>query len=200
MIVYPGARRADEGDVVNDLADVRNQFRQLDSRLAMRFEFPRAAEHLGAGLRGVVVFDLAGKFLAVELVEYRLGVEQVDVAGSALHPQRNHRRRFRFGMRQLRFQVEPLRLERRLARRCAQPLLIGQPGHRQTANPHRTGGEKVAAIAFSSPFGVRLGRGRTMLDVAIHQITLSLSLPLREREVNRHTETRSNLTALGKIR
>ena len=91
VIVDVGVHRANQADVVGHLAQVGHQLAQLHAALAMLREFPRAAKQLGAGFGDIVVLDVAREGLQVPLSQLGLGVEQIDMAGAALHEHRDHR-------------------------------------------------------------------------------------------------------------
>ena len=107
--------------------------------------FHGLAEHLGAGLRRVVVLDVAGERLAVELGRARLGVEQVEVARPALHEQRDHRLRPGRACGGLGLQVEARPLQVRLAPASAgeQAVLVEQPGQGERADAHALARQEV---------------------------------------------------------
>src|SRR5436190_22716153 len=75
MIRNVGPHRADDGDVVNVLAEQRENFADLDARLARFLEAERRGEARAA--------HVAGQGFAVELVERRLRVPGVDMRGCA---------------------------------------------------------------------------------------------------------------------
>ena len=127
------------------LGEVRQQLADLGAALAVLLKLPRAGQHLGAGVGGVVVFDLAGEFLAVELVELGLGIEEIDLARAALHEHRDHRLRLRGVRRLLRQQIVMRSLERRLFRRAEQAILLQQPGEAKGAEVEAARGEEMAA-------------------------------------------------------
>ena len=91
MVELRRVHRTHEAQVVRDGTDVRQQIAQFHAALAVLGELPRTREHLRTSLRGVVVFDFAGEFLAVVFVQCGLGVEQIHVARPALHKHGNHR-------------------------------------------------------------------------------------------------------------
>jgi hypothetical protein len=91
-----GVHRADESDVIDLAGQVRHGIGHPHAALAMLSELERAA-HQCAGATRVLDFagDLAEVRVAVVLVEHRLRIEQVHLAGAAVHEQMDDR----FGLR-----------------------------------------------------------------------------------------------------
>ena len=87
MVERLGVHRADQGDVVGAGRQVRQEVGQLHAALAVLRELARAAHQTGALLldegEADVLGHRLGQLLAVQLVELGLGVEEVDLAGSA---------------------------------------------------------------------------------------------------------------------
>ena len=75
------------------LGDVREQVGDLDAALAVLLERPPGAEQPGVALDELILrlAELLGPRLAVELVQQRLGVEGLEVAGPAGHEQEDDR-------------------------------------------------------------------------------------------------------------
>ena len=100
MAVYAGA--ADdimhEGDVVHDVADGRDDVAEHLAGLAVGFEFPGRRE--GRPRAALEEFDRFTRipFLAVLLLEQRLVVPHVDVAGSTGHEELDDALRFGRGV------------------------------------------------------------------------------------------------------
>ena len=76
------------GQLVSHGSQVGHQFRDLQARFALLTEPPRAAEQfpglLGSGQVGCHLVEIP---LAVQLIELRLRVQQVHLAGATLHEQ-----------------------------------------------------------------------------------------------------------------
>ena len=102
-----GVHRADEGDVVHHAGEVRHHLRDPRAALAVPGELERAA-HQGAGVLDELDFarDLVEVRLAVVLVERRLGVEQVHLAGAAVHEQMDDRLGLGREVRRARLEVD----------------------------------------------------------------------------------------------
>ncbi len=144
VVADAGGHGADEGDVVHDLGEVREQLADLHAALAMLLELPGGAKALGGGLGEVVVFDLAGELPPVVPGEHGLGVEEVHLGGAAHHEERDHGLRPRLEVRLFRGQVMPLLPEgRRLHRRGQQPLPVQKRGERHRAGTEAAGMEEV---------------------------------------------------------
>ncbi len=106
MAVVPGVHRANDGDVIDDARRVRQQFRYLGAAATVPGELPRTAEELLAGTIDEAENDIAGVILAVVLAQLRLGIEQIDMRRTAVHEQRDHRRRLRREVRLPRLQIQ----------------------------------------------------------------------------------------------
>jgi hypothetical protein len=104
VVAVFGIHRADDGDVVGVLRDVRQNFGEFEAALAVFGELVRAAEQVARPL--FVVVDFRGGRLAVVFGEFGLGVEQIDVAGTAVHEELDDGFRFWRMMRRSQFQVE----------------------------------------------------------------------------------------------
>jgi len=86
MVERLGVHRANQGDVVGAGRQVRQEVGQLHAALAVLREDARAAQDAGAVLldegEADVLRQRLGQFLSLQLVEFRLGVEQVELAGA----------------------------------------------------------------------------------------------------------------------
>ena len=85
-----GDHRLDDGDVVDDVRQVRQQLGELGAALAVPGELELRAQQLRVRIdeRGAVALEqLRRRQRAVELGELRLVVEQLQVAGRAGHEQ-----------------------------------------------------------------------------------------------------------------
>ncbi len=81
----------DEGNVVDMLREVRKQVRNVLAALPVLLELPFRTDHPALVLLAAATEGLHIDGLAVERVELRLVVEGVDVAGPAIHEEKNHR-------------------------------------------------------------------------------------------------------------
>jgi hypothetical protein len=59
VVVDAAVHRANQTNVVSDVAQCGEQFAQLHATLAAVMKLPRAAEQLRAGAGGIVVLDVA---------------------------------------------------------------------------------------------------------------------------------------------
>ena len=89
VIIRTPLARADQGNVIDHAADVREQLRDLDSALAVLLELERTLHQRP----GITLADpnpaLATQRLAMVFRQHRLRVKGVDVADSAAHEQRD---------------------------------------------------------------------------------------------------------------
>ena len=90
MVAHPGLHAAQEGDVIDDLREVGQQFADFRAALSVFLKFPRTGHERGARVGGIVVLDVADKFLSVAFVEFRFGFKQIDLTGAPLHKQGDH--------------------------------------------------------------------------------------------------------------
>ena len=101
-----GEHRADHGDVVDAAGQMRHGIGDPGAALSVAGELKRAAKQRPGRAR---VFHLAGDLveirLAVQLVQQRLGVEQIHLARPAIHEQVDHAGRRGPVMRWARLQV-----------------------------------------------------------------------------------------------
>ena len=107
VILMRVEHRADDGDFVGVLRDVRQQLRHVQTRLAM-LPKPERAPHQPAGRVGrrQVFGDVFQNRLAMTAIEFRFWIQQVDLRWSSLHEELNHSLRTRLKMRLLRPQIE----------------------------------------------------------------------------------------------
>ena len=148
MVIHIGVHRSDQRDVVGDTAETRQQLAQFHSALALRSELEWAGVDLGTRFSRVVVLDLAGEVLHMQLLQFRLGVGHVDMAWPPLHEQGDHRAGLRGVRRLLGDQVELRLLESRFRRGCQQPILAQQSRQRQPGQ-HSLCPQKVPPCATS---------------------------------------------------
>ncbi len=144
VVVDASLHRSHERDLVGNRAEMRQEIAQFDARAPARAKCPRAAEELGARLAGIVKLDRAGEALAMTARKLGLGIEQVNMAGPALHEERDHRRRpGRLG-RNLGLQIIDRRLEDRLQGRGAHSVLLHEPCQSERADTHALARQEVA--------------------------------------------------------
>ena len=124
VVVHVRVHRPHDGDVVDDPREVRQQFRDVCAAPAVPAELPRRAEDFGTRLGRIVVLDHARERLPIQFSQPRLGVEQVDVARSPLHEERDHRSGLWRMVRCFGFQVEVFRFQVGLAWLGEQALLV----------------------------------------------------------------------------
>ena len=98
MIHGIGLHRADQAEVVHDLAGVRQQFGKLDAAFPVALEFELRAEQRRVGVDegGAVIFQqLGGRELAVALGELGFMIEEIEVARGAGVEEEDHALRLR---------------------------------------------------------------------------------------------------------
>jgi hypothetical protein len=89
MVRHVGSHGADHGDVVDALADVGKDFTNLDPAAPIALELEWRPESRAGAPFGLQV-KVLGEFLAVILVEGRLGIKGIDMRRSTAHEQVNH--------------------------------------------------------------------------------------------------------------
>ncbi len=119
VVVGTGPHRADERDLIGDVAEMRKKLGQLHPALAVVMEFPQRPHDFPTRLRGIVELELAVERLAVALHQFRLGIEEVDLTRPAEHVHRDHRLRLRLLRRLLRQEIMDLAFQLRLLQRSA---------------------------------------------------------------------------------
>ena len=90
MVELVGVHRADDGQLVGDGGEIRQQFGHFDARLAVFGELVRRAEHLRHALderEPLLLEERFGAGLAVQLLQLRLVVEQFELRRRAGHVQ-----------------------------------------------------------------------------------------------------------------
>ena len=146
VIVHARLHRADQADVVGDRAELREEFTEFEAALAVAGELPERTQHLGRGLRDVVVFEIvSGEFLAVPLREHRLVVEEIHLRRTAHHEEGDHRLGLGGAGRLLGQEVEDFVAEERLDRRGEEAVLTQQGGQAEHAQAEAAGFEEMAA-------------------------------------------------------
>ena len=78
--------RADQAEVVHDLARVRQQFGKLDAAFSVALEFELRAEQRRVGVDeggAVILQQLGGRELAIPLRELGFVIEEIEVARRA---------------------------------------------------------------------------------------------------------------------
>ena len=133
---------------------MRQQIADLHAALPVLFELPLWCHDLAAGTGGIVVFDLAGEFLAVELHQLQLRIKEIHVTRPALHKHGDHGLGLPEAVRHLRLEVEMLR--RGAFRSRQQTLLLQQRGQGNAADAIG-GAVKDGAAGFEHEFSTRLG-------------------------------------------
>src|SRR5689334_10705527 len=106
---------SDDGQVVSTFLQVRVRIGNFESRFTAPGERLRRTENGRIAFRELKLptsDHAAGKGLAVQLVEQRLGIERIDLAWAPLHEQKNDVLRFGGKMRRFGFQ-------RVFGRRCS---------------------------------------------------------------------------------
>lgn len=81
---------SEERDFVNNLREVGQEFAYLDAGLPVFPKCPWAAEQLETCVGGIIEFEVGFELLSVPSSQFRFWVEEIHVAGSALHEQGNH--------------------------------------------------------------------------------------------------------------
>ena len=84
--------RLDDGDVVRDLSQVREQLRKLSAALTVFGEFELRSEQFGVWIdkcRAVSLQQLRRRKCSVELGQLGLIIKQFQVAGSTGHEKKN---------------------------------------------------------------------------------------------------------------
>ena len=82
VVVHPGVHRADDQDIVDNIRQARQQFRERRAALSVTAELPLAAQYTGTRLGRVVVLDRARKLLSVEPVQF---FSTIVISGLTLH-------------------------------------------------------------------------------------------------------------------
>ena len=143
------------------VGQVRQEVGQLHAALAVLRELARAAQEAGRLLldegEADVLGHRLGQLLAVQLVELRLGVEQVDLARGAFEVDAD-------AVLRLGREVRRLRRQRRArgVRGDEQALVAEQRGEGEQADAAGAGGQEVAAGAGQQLVGgvhARVGQG-----------------------------------------
>jgi hypothetical protein len=154
VIIHAGVHGAYECDLIHDAGEVRQQLAHIHAALAVFLEFPLRPHDLAAGSGGIVVFDLTGEFLAIELHQLGFRIKQIHMARAALHKHRNHRLRLAKAVRHLRLEVEML--GRSAFRSGQKPLFLQQRGQGNAADTVG-GAVKDGATSFEHGLFTRVG-------------------------------------------
>ena len=162
VVVDPGVPGPDQADVVGDLPEMRQQGGKLHAALAVASKLPQARKDLGAGLAGVVVLELAGERFAGALRKQGLGIEQVHLARTADHEDRDHRPGPGRVMRRTEAEVMGAGLQFRPDRGGKQAFLVEKPRQRRGAQAEGTRPNEVTARTTTSEmrWGGHVSRGR----------------------------------------
>src|SRR5438552_14637830 len=122
---------ANHGYVVDLLDEMRNQLGDPGTGLSVLLEFERAPHQAAGSLRRrYVVCDLFEVWLAVMLVEHRLGVEEVHLARCAVHEELDDTFRLGREMRRARLQIVYATWLFFIHRRCAIQVFTEQGNQR----------------------------------------------------------------------
>ena len=134
--------RANDADIVDAPGKVRHQIRKPDPRLTVLCELERAPHQSAYLFRyGQIGGNLVEVGLSVVLVQERLGVEQVHLAGTAVHEQMDDGSRLGRQVRLARLQV--IDAGRALRRLRGKNILAQQRGKRGAAQAVRHRSEKI---------------------------------------------------------
>jgi hypothetical protein len=151
VIAMLGEHRTDNGNPVGVAGDVRQRLRELGAALAVTVEAERALEQVAG--EAFVVGDLGRRRPIIVAVEHRLGVEQVDMAGTAMHEELNDGAGRAGKVRRPRLQ----RVRDRWGIRPAGPRLAEQHSEGQTAEAAAQTSENFAARVCSLGTDTRKG-------------------------------------------
>ena len=153
MIELVRVHRPDHADVVNDLGQMRQQFRHLDAALAVLLEGERAWHERPRMTLPHDDLALSAQRLPGIFVERGLGIERVHVRRTAVHEEMDDRFRFRLMMGPLGFEVVLRQRLRRfmLCRRCGSPAESARAARLPRTSSHRAGSKPSA--------------GRTIIDL-----------------------------------
>src|SRR5213594_3304364 len=143
MHYHVAMHRADDTKIVDNLRLVRKQVRNLDARLSILLERTLRAEQSRCRVHVLIlhIAKLGGPFLAIQLIEQRLGIESLEMRWPTRHENENEC--LRPGMIR---HVRRLGRERIVARRGGL-LLRNHRGESQRACSTETIGQKLAAVA-----------------------------------------------------
>ena len=86
-----GGHRTDQADIVGNRTGVRQQLAEFHATLPVLVKLVRAAEHISLLLVEVSFQRSTGIGLAVPFLEFRLRIEQIHLAGTAMLKQADHR-------------------------------------------------------------------------------------------------------------
>ena len=89
-----GRHRMEEGNIVDMLGEMREEGRDLLPTRPVGGELPFRPHDPSLALRAAAPLRLHLDRLAIEIVELRLVVEGVDMAGAAVHEEEDHALRF----------------------------------------------------------------------------------------------------------
>lgn len=90
VVADSGLHASKECDVVNNLREVGQEFAHLDAGLPVFPKCPRAGEQLETCVGSIIELEVGFELLSVPPSQFRFWVEEIHVAGSALHEQGNH--------------------------------------------------------------------------------------------------------------
>ena len=135
-----GVHRSHHGQLVGDGGQVRQQLRDFQAGLTVLVKFPWAAKQLARLLgAGQIGSDLVEIPLAVQLVQFRLRVQEIHLARTPLHEQLDDslgpgRTRWRLGGHVVHVQLLGFHLLGQQPRTTKQ-ILGKQPGQGRAAQP-----------------------------------------------------------------
>src|SRR4029078_6728954 len=89
MIGGVGVHRANDAQLIDIAGELRKELAHLGAALSMMGEFERRLHQIAFRLSLALGSERLGQRLAVELFQARLGVEGVNVRGTAVHEQKN---------------------------------------------------------------------------------------------------------------
>src|SRR5205823_302634 len=145
MAVDVRVHRADEGHVIHNAGEVGEEFGHFDPALAVLLKFPRAAEQFFGRAIDETESYLSRVILPATPGQFRFRVEQVDVARTAVHEERDHGAGARREQRNLGLEVKRLWLTGHAGRCGEEVFLSQQPREGDAAEAKRVAREKLAA-------------------------------------------------------
>ena len=163
VILGFGEHRPDQRDVVRARANVRQQFRELEARLAMSSELVRRRQNARVLLRAHCDGRQVSTWrLPRVLGQLRLRVEEIDLAWAPVHEELDHRLRLGLEVRRLRGEVKRRRgsggSQRPAWREQVGPEQVGEPravqaitdAREEIAAPHRRARSRATGFGWSS--------------------------------------------------
>ena len=151
MAVVAAMHRPDQADVIDDPGDVREQFGDLGTTLAVLLELPATSQQSLTGALDETVLHVTLVSLPIHPLEFRLGIGQGHGGGPPVHEQGDHGPGLGIEVRLLGRQVKNLLATGDIGGRGQQLVVTQERGQGDASHSHCVLGKELSSTANRGP-------------------------------------------------